>query len=157
MGSENGMMIGSIVSAPVSKSSAASSYDIFSKTDAKQRKIDYENLPIKNIKKYSINCLKDDSDENVLASLGILTLNIFGLFTRTRIDFPEHWFLIAKATNWTIDIDNIISIGRDIINSKKYQKDLIKLSIQYMNYLIEKNVVIKVFEIIGNSIKRCDE
>ena len=70
MGSENGMMIGSIVSAPVSKSSAASSYDIFSKTDAKQRKIDYENLPIKNIKKYSINCLKDDSDENVLASLG---------------------------------------------------------------------------------------
>ena len=38
MGSENGKMIGSIASVPVSKSSAASSYDIFSKTDAKQKK-----------------------------------------------------------------------------------------------------------------------
>ena len=64
-----------------------------------------------------------------MAFFGILTLNIFGLFTGTRIDFPEHWFLIAKATNWTIDIDNIISIGRDIIKLKKSQEVLIRESI----------------------------
>lgn len=116
MGSES---IASVASVPVSKSSAASSYDIFSKTDAKQMKIDYENLPIKNFTKYSIACLKDGSDEQMLAGLGICTLNLFGLFTDTRIDYPEHWFLIAKATNWTNDIDNIISIGRKIINSTK--------------------------------------
>ena len=88
-----------------------------------------------------------------MASLGILTLNIFGLFTGTRIDFPEHWFLIAKATNWTIDIDNIISIGRDIINSKKFQEEIIK----HLVYFKEENVIIKAFEIIANSMNWCDE
>ena len=150
-------MIGSIASVPVSKSSAASSYDIFSKTDAKQKKIDYENLPIKYLKKYKINCLKDESDENSLACTGIFILNIFGLFTNTRIDFPEHWFLIAKATNWTIDIDNIISIGRDIINLKENREVLIKESINHMDLLIENKLVVTFFEIIGDSIKRCDE
>ena len=153
MGSENGNMIGSIASVPVSKSSAASSYDIFSKTDAKQNKIDYENLPIKYLNKYSINCLKDGSDENFLASIGITILNVFGLFTNTKIDYPQHWFLIAKATNWTIDIDNIISIGRNIIDEKIFQEELIK----HFVYFKEANVIITFFELIGNSNKRCHE
>jgi len=97
---------------PISKASAASVCE----SDAKQLEIEYElSLPIKCFTKYKINCQKDGSDEQEWSMIGISVLNLLGLFTNTTIDYPEHWFLIAKATNWTKDIDNIISIIKTII------------------------------------------
>lgn len=97
---------------PISKASAAS----ICESDAKQLEIEYElSLPIKCFTKYKINCQKDGSDEQEWSMIGISVLNLLGLFTNTTIDYPEHWFLIAKATNWTKDIDNMISIIKTII------------------------------------------
>ncbi len=97
---------------PISKASAASVCE----SDAKQLEIEYElSLPIKCFTKYKINCQKDGSDEQEWSMIGISVLNLLGLFTNTTIDYPEHWFLIAKATNWTKDIDNMISIIKTII------------------------------------------
>jgi hypothetical protein len=115
----SGSVIASAASAPyvpISKASAASVCE----SDAEQLKIEYElSLPIKCFTKYEINCLKDGSDEQEWSIFGIGVLNLLGLFTNTTIDYPEHWFLIAKATNWTKDIDNMISIVRQIILSQK--------------------------------------
>ena len=115
----SGSVIASAASAPyvpISKASAASVCE----SDAEQLKIEYElSLPIKCFTKYEINCLKDGSDEQEWSIFGIGLLNLLGLFTNTTIDYPEHWFLIAKATNWTKDIDNMISIVRTIIVSQK--------------------------------------
>ena len=97
---------------PISKASAASVCE----SDAERLEIEYElSLPIKCFTKYKINCQKDGSDEQEWSMIGISVLNLLGLFTNTTIDYPEHWFLIAKATNWTKDIDNIISIIKTII------------------------------------------
>ena len=41
------------------------------------------------------------------------------MFTNTDIDYPDHWFLIATASNWANDIDEIISYLRKIIEEKK--------------------------------------
>ena len=85
----------------------------------KKIEIEYElSLPIKCFTKYEINCQKDGSDEQEWSMTGISVLNLLGLFTNTTIDYPVHWFLIAKATNWTKDIDNIISIVRNIISNQ---------------------------------------
>lgn len=97
---------------PISKASAASVCE----SDAERLEIEYElSLPIKCFTKYKINCQKDGSDEQEWSMIGISVLNLLGLFTNTTLDYPEHWFLIAKATNWTKDIDNIISIIKTII------------------------------------------
>ena len=45
------------------------------------------------------------------SSIGIFGLNIFSAITDTKIDYPGHWFLIAKVSNLTNDIENIISIA----------------------------------------------
>jgi len=115
----SGSVIASAASAPyvpISKASAASVCE----SDAKQIEIEYElSLPIKCFTKYEINCQKDGSDEQEWSMIGISVLNLLGLFTNTTIDYPVHWFLIAKATNWTKDIDNMISIVRQIIGGQK--------------------------------------
>lgn len=122
-----GNELGSSVSVPVSKSLAISSYDALSKTYTMNKEIvDYESLPIKNFEKYSIGCLKDGSGGSIMAGLGIATLNLAGLFTGTNIDYPNHWFLIAKATNWINDIDEMISLSREIIKNKEENNDIVK-------------------------------
>ena len=122
-----GNELGSSVSVPVSKSLAISSYDALSKTYTMKKEIDYESLPIKNFEKYSIGCLKDGSGGSIMAGLGIATLNLAGLFTGTNIDYPDHWFLIAKATNWINDIDEMISLSREIIKNIEEKIDFIKV------------------------------
>ena len=52
------------------------------------------------------------------SSIGIFGLNIFGPIIDTKIDYPVHWFLIAKVSNLTNDIENIISIAREAIETK---------------------------------------
>lgn len=121
-----GNELGSSVSVPVSKSLAISSYDALSKTYTMKKEIDYESLPIKNFEKYSIGCLKDGSGGSIMAGLGIATLNLAGLFTGTKIDYPDHWFLIAKATNWINDIDEMISLSRLIIKNREENNDILK-------------------------------
>ena len=124
-----GNELGSSVSVPVSKSLAISSYDALSKTYTMKKEIDYidyESLPIKNFEKYSIGCLKDGSGGSIMAGLGIATLNLAGLFTGTNIDYPDHWFLIAKATNWINDIDEMISLSREIIKNKEENNNFVK-------------------------------
>ena len=123
MGSQNnGSMISSSmassIAVPISKSSAVASYDSLSKTYTSKSKIDFESLPIKYFEKYRIGCLKDGSDVQILAGLGISALNLAGLFTGTNIDYPDHWFLIAVATNWINDIDEMISLSRKIIGGR---------------------------------------
>lgn len=112
--------LASSISVPIAKSSAALSYDMFWKKELKQSEVVIENLPIKYFEKYKINCLEDKSDANIWAGIGIATLNIFGLFTNTRIDYPQHWFLIAKASNWANEIDEIISLSRQIIKNQQF-------------------------------------
>ena len=107
--------LASSISVPIAKSSAAASYG---KKELKQSEVVIENLPIKYFEKYKINCLEDKSDANIWAGIGIATLNIVGLFTNTSIDYPEHWFLIAKASNWANEIDEIISLSRQIIKNQ---------------------------------------
>jgi len=121
-----GNELGSSVSVPVSKSLAISSYDALSKTYTMKKEIDYESLPIKYFEKYSIGCLKDGSGGSIMASLGIATLNLAGLFTGTDIDYPYHWFLIAKATNWINDIDEMISLSRKIIKKREKNNEILK-------------------------------
>ena len=108
-----------IISVPISKSSAVDSYDILSKNETKQIEVNIGDLPIKYFKKYKICCLKDGSTEDISSVLEISVLNIFGLFTNTTIDYPDHWFLIATAQNWANDIDEIISYSKEIIEEKK--------------------------------------
>ena len=113
------VVLASSISVPIAKSSAAVSYHMFWKTELKQNEIVIENFPIKYFEKYGINCLEDKSDANIWAGIGIATLNVVGLFTNTSIDYPEHWFLIAKASNWANEIDEIISLLRQIIKNKQ--------------------------------------
>ena len=108
-----------IISVPISKSFPVDSYDILSKTETKQIEVNIGDLPIKYFKKYKICCLKDGSTEDISSVLEISVLNIFGLFTNTTIDYPDHLFLIATASNWANDIDEIISYSREIIEEKK--------------------------------------
>ena len=133
MGSENSMSnsVASSISVPVSKSSAIVSYDIVSKTYSRKKEIDFENLPIKYFKKNLIGCLKDGNDEDILARLGIISLNVVGLFNGTTIDYPDHWFLIAEVTNWKSDIDEMISFARNIIEKRE-------LIDKFLNFLIKQ-------------------
>ena len=121
MGSENSMSnsVASSISVPVSKLSAIVSYDVLSKTYTRKKEIDFENLPIKYFKKNLIECLKDGNDEDILARLGIISLNVVGLFTGTTIDYSDHWLLIAEVTNWISDIDEMILFPRNIIEKRE--------------------------------------
>ena len=120
---------------PLSKSLSAASYDKLSKTKVTKKQIDYESLPIKYFSHYSINCLKDESDEMFWSSVGILGSNIFGLFTDTKIDYQVHWFLITKVSNLTNDIENIISITREAIETKS----VLKIAMQQLGPIIFTN------------------
>ena len=62
---------------------------------------------------------KDGNVEDILARLGIISLNVFGLFTGTTIDYPDHWFLIDEVTNWISDIDEMILFPRNIIEKRE--------------------------------------
>ena len=155
-----GNELGSSVSVPVSKSLAISSYDALSKTYTMKKEIDYESLPIKNFEKYSIGCLKDGSGGSIMAGLGIATLNLAGLFTGTNIDYPDHWFLIAKATNWINDIDEMISLSREIIKNREENERLFKgFNIALTRMKGCPNVgdlVVKFFKIMGERGRRLD-
>ena len=127
---------------PLSKSLAAASYDKLSKTKVTKKQIDYESLPIKYFSHYSINCLKDGSDEMLWSSIGIFGLNIFGAITDTKIDYPVHWFLIAKVSNLTNDIENIISIAREAIETKS----VLKIAMEQLGPIIFTNkIVLEVY------------
>jgi hypothetical protein len=92
----------STASVPISKSSAASSYDSSSKS-GKWNNDFYiasdpflkEHLKITNIWQYEIAIL--ENDKQGWAELGIGVLNLFGMFSGTSIDYPDHWFLIAET------------------------------------------------------------
>lgn len=128
MGSSMSNSLASSISVPLSKSSAIASYDVLSKTYTMiKEEIDFENLPIKYFKQYEIGCLKDGNDEDLLAKTGILALNLLGLITDTTIDSPNHWFLIAEVTNCTSDIDEMISLARNIIDKKEFIVKLLLL------------------------------
>ena len=156
-----GNEFGSSVSVPVSKSLAISSYDALSKTYTMNKEIvDYESLPIKNFEKYSIGCLKDGSGGSIMAGLGIATLNLAGLFTGTNIDYPDHWFLIAKATNWINDIDEMISLSREIIKNIEEKKNLIKgfnIALTIMKGRPnEGDMIVTFFKIMGERVTKID-
>ena len=148
--------LASVISVPISKSSAVASYDILSKTKAKQIEVNIENLPVKYFNQYRIGCLKDGSTENILSGLGIFTLNIFGAFTETEIDYPDHWFLIAKASNWTNDIDEIISYTREIIEEKKKIERMYEVLPKFGNELTEN--IFRIFiKLIEDSTKKIND
>ena len=112
----------SVSSVPILKSSAA---DLYNETEAtKNKNINDSNFHIKYLSKYSINCLKDDSDADIWATLGIGVLNIIGLFTATSIDFPEHWFLIAEATDLPNDSDKETKIYYYLIEKTEQSRGI---------------------------------
>ena len=149
-----GNELGSSVSVPVSKSLAISSYDALSKTYTMKKEIDYESLPIKNFEKYSIGCLKDGSGGSIMAGLGIATLNLAGLFTGTNIDYPDHWFLIAKATNWINDIDEMISLSREIIKNVEENNKILEYFPEICS--CEEKVIVNFFEFLDARGRKID-
>ena len=90
----------SIASVPISKSSVGSSYASSIGNGSGKIEISGTLLeePIKYFKQYRISVMKDKKLE-ALSSIGISILNDLGIFTNTKIDYPEHWFLIAITEN----------------------------------------------------------
>lgn len=90
----------SIASVPISKSSAASSYASSIGNGSGNYEISETLLEerIKYFRQYRISVM-EDKNLDALSSIGISILNLFGNFTDTKIDYPEHWFLIAITEN----------------------------------------------------------
>lgn len=99
-------------SIPLAKSSAASSYaSSYGKKIGKNLTDKELNAKIKYLKRYEISCLKDGSDGQGWAEFGIDVANFFGAFTGTRIDYPDHWFLIAETESSIDNFVNLLSMG----------------------------------------------
>ena len=95
-------LVCSIASVPISKSSAASSYDSSSKSGGWKNDFSIasgsflkEHLKITNIWQYEIPILENGTQGWAEAGIGVL--NIFGMFSGNPIDYPDHWFLIAET------------------------------------------------------------
>ena len=89
----------SSASLPSSKSASSSSYSSsYGQTIGKDLTDKELNLKIKYLRRYEISCLEDGSDEQGMAEFGIGVLNnFFGQIIGKKIDYPDHWFLIAET------------------------------------------------------------
>lgn len=146
-------------SIPLSKSSAASIYgSSYGKKIGKNLTDNELNLKIKNLRRYEISCIKDGSEEQGWAEFGIGVANFFGAFTGTKIDYPDHWFLIAEAET---ALERLINQMRASISSSKFKE--IKEELENLiskekkiYYLIEKGgnaKTVSYFENIDDIIK----
>ena len=132
----------SIASVPLSKSSAASSYaSSYGKKIGKDLNDKELNLKIKYLRRYEISCLEDGSDQQGLAEFGIGVLNFFGAFTKTKIDYPDHWFLIAETE---LNLDDEYKNNHDEIRALFHKNPELREVINKLEkentyyYLIEK-------------------
>ena len=92
--------IASYVDLPIGKSCAAGSYASSIGNGSEKNKISEIILEesIKYFRQYRISCIEDE-DLDGLSTIGVNVLNFFGSFTDTKIDYPDHWFLIAITEN----------------------------------------------------------
>ena len=54
-----------------------------------------------------------------VAEFGIGVANFFGAFTGTKIDYPDHWFLIAEAET---ELESLINQMRASISSSEFKE-----------------------------------
>ena len=105
--------------------------------------------PIKTFRQYRISCIEDETLDG-LATIGISLLNnILGSASNTKIDYPDHWFLIAvtKSDKYYLiekgENGKNISYFDDIHEAKNYVMD------NYYNNRIELMDIYKLNEDIN--------